>query len=361
MNHTRIFLDEERLSVSEAMLVEGAGLSASAFKFDSGVTAVRIKNDFGNVVLLPFQGQQIWSATMRGREMGMISVCKQPRPGVPFLETFGGFLQHCGLLAMGAPGPGDSHPLHGELPNARFDKAWLTVGSDQGRMFLGLEGEYSHAAVFGSSYIAQTSFKLFSDSSLFEVGLKVQNRSAKPMELMYMAHINFRAVTGGRLDYSTRVSPKTVRVRASIPSHIKTAPGYAEWLKELEQHPELHHQLKADLKADPEIVLCLDYLADAEGWAHSLHTHPDGHADYVAHRPSELPRATRWISLTPDHNSLALVEPGTAEPEGYTAEKRKGNIKVVPAHGTYECNLQIGALAPQDAEGVRGKIARIVG
>ena len=36
-----------------------------------------------------------------------------------------------------------------------------------------------------------------------------------------------------------------------------------------------------------------DYVADDAGWAHTLVVHPDGSADYIRHRPAQLPCATR--------------------------------------------------------------------
>ena len=54
-----------------------------------------------------------------------------------------------------------------------------------------------------------------------------------PMELMYMAHANFRPHDHARLEYSAQYTPEHVRVRTSIPSHVKPAPGYTEFLAEL--------------------------------------------------------------------------------------------------------------------------------
>jgi hypothetical protein len=53
----------------EKTLVEHGPLSASAFRFDSGVCGLRLRNEVGQLVLLPFQGQQIWSAEFGGRNI----------------------------------------------------------------------------------------------------------------------------------------------------------------------------------------------------------------------------------------------------------------------------------------------------
>lgn len=355
-----VHLNKSSIPEAETTLLECGSIKASTFRYESGVAGVRVKTKQVELELLPFQGQQIWRAAALGRELTMESVCRMPRHGVPFLSTFGGFLQHCGILAMGAPGPEDSHPLHGELPNAPFDRAWLVSGEDQKGAFVGLSGFYENSAVFGCNYRVTPEVRVYENSSVFEVKLKIENLNHVPMDFMYMAHINFRTVSGGRLAYSAPATPKHVRVRASIPTHIKPRPGYSEFLSDLQSNPEKHHVITDSLPADPEIVLCMDYLADDQGWAHSLHVLPDGSADFVAHKPSQLPRATRWISRTLDHNALALVEPGTAEPEGFTKEKAKGNIKTISPQGSFVCELMIGAINREHAHTVEEKIRAIV-
>ncbi len=355
-----IHLDKAFFGAKEKTLVEAGPLSATAFLFDSGVCGLRLCNDVGELVLLPFQGQQIWSATLGGRNLTMKSMCSIPRAGVPFLETFGGFVQHCGALAMGGPGPTDTHPLHGELPNAPYQRAWIIVGEDDKGTYIGLGGQYRHTVAFSTDYVAEPLVRLNAGSTLFDLSMTVTNLKNTPMELMYLAHINFLPVDGGRLVYSARPTPEHVRVRTSIPAHIKPAPGYAEFLTTLRTHPEQHHRLSPALLADPEVVFFIDYLADETGWAHSLQVHPQGYADYVAHRPAQLPKGTRWISRTPDQQAIALVEPGTAEPEGYTAEKAKGNLHILPPKGTFHCDLRIGSLDPAQAAEMETKIAQLI-
>jgi hypothetical protein len=191
--------------------------------------------------------------------------------------------------------------------------------------------------------------KLHTGSSLFTVSFELTNLKRSPMELMYLAHVNFRPVDGGRLAYSAKADPQHVRVRRSIPSHIHPSPDYLEFLEELARDPTRHHLLEAGLAFDPEVAFFIDYLADEQGWAHTLQVHPDGSADYLAHRPDELAKAVRWICRTPDQDALGLVLPGTAEPEGYNAEKAKGNIAVVVADGSFRCELSTGCLPPQEA------------
>jgi hypothetical protein len=361
ISQTKINITPHVCSEREMVFVESGVLSAYVFRFTGGVCGVRLVNDKGALIVLPFQGQQIWSAEFGGRSLTMKSMFSEPRPGVPFLETFGGFLQHCGATAMGGPSPQDTHPLHGELPNAPYQQAYLVTGEDERGAYIGVGGQYQHTVAFSYNYVAEPLVKLYAGSTLFEVEMAITNLKASEMELMYLMHINFRPIDHSRLVYSASYTPEHVRIRSSIPSHIKPLPGYVELIDELKIHPEKHHLLDPGLKFDPEVALFIDYTPGEDGWVHSLQVHPDGAADYVGHRPDQLPRATRWISRTPDQDALALVEPGTAEPEGYLAEKAKGNLKILPPRGWFQCRIIAGSLNPEEAARMEQKIDQIAG
>lgn len=361
MTETRLFLTPAFFGDREQVLVEHGALVASTFRYESGVAALRIENERGALVLLPFQGQQIWSAHFNGRELTMKSMFDQPHPTRSYLETYGGFLIHCGMTAMGVPTEKDQHPLHGELPNAPYEKAWLIAGEDGRGMFLELGGQYRHTVAFSTNYIAQPRVRLYAGRATFNAGMRVTNLKNTPMEMMYLAHINFRPAENGWLVYSAPYTKECVRVRASIPSHVRPLPGYREFLEELAENPEKHHVLAPNLAFDPEVVFFIDYQTDSDGWAHSLQIHLDGSADYVRHRPDQLDHGVRWICRTSDQDALGLVLPATAEPEGYTAEKEKGNIKTLGPGAVWECEYMMGALTPEETREVQALIEKIRG
>jgi hypothetical protein len=359
MSETIIHLMPEYFGKSENLLLEYGSLSASSFIFASGVRAIRLKSERGEVVMLPFQGQQIWSAMFDGRNLTMKSMFSEPKVTQNYLETYGGFLIHCGMTAMGVPAEGDTHPLHGELPNAPFQKASIISGQDKRGRYIALAGSYQHTQAFSTNYLAKPLVKLYEGSSLLDVSLEVSNLKQTPMELMYLAHANFRPVNDATLIYSAKVSAETVRVRRSIPSHVKVKAGYREFIEALGNQPEKHHILKPDLAFDPEVVFSIDYLADKAGWAHSLQLHPDGKADYIAHKPKQLKVGVRWICRTPDQDALGLVLPATAEPEGYSAEKKKGNIEVLKAGRSWRCEMIMGSLTKQEASAISKTIRQL--
>ncbi len=261
---------------------------------------------------------------------------------------------------MGVPAAGDTHPLHGELPNARYQKAFLRLGADDEGEYAEVGGEFQYTIAFTHNYAARPVVRLRSGRTLLETTMAVTNLKRTDMELMYLAHVNFRPVDNGRLVYSAPCTPQTVRVRTSIPSHIHPPAGYAEFLAELASNPALHNHLSPGLAYDPEVVLYLSYRADAGGWGHSMMVHPDGCASYIRHRPAQLDHGVRWISRTADQDCLGLILPATAEPEGYTAEKAKGNIKVLKAGDTARFDLAVGLLDKREAARMETEITRIL-
>jgi hypothetical protein len=357
---TRIELNPVDFAEQERLLVTAGARSAGVFRFPSGVAAVRLRSDRGEIVILPFQGQHVWSVVFDGRDLTMQSMFDQPYPTREFLATFGGFLQHCGATAVGGPGPEDHHPLHGELPNAPYQSAYVEIGQDAHGEYIAVGGSYRHTVAFSYNYTAEPLLKLYTGTTLFSAAMTITNHKRSPMEIFYLAHANFRPVDGGRLVYSAERTPEHVRVRATIPSHIRPGPGYREFLDRLRAEPTLHEALSPELPCDPEVVFFIDYLADEEGWAHSMQMLPDGSADFIRHRPDQLPKATRWISRTPDQDAIAMVEAGTSEPEGYSAEKSKGNARVLRPGETFHCVLEIGALSPEEAAQLQRKIKQIV-
>jgi hypothetical protein len=358
---TVVHLNPSQFGERERQLVAHGSLSASTFTYDSGVRALRLRNELGEAVTLPFQGQQIWSLQFLGRELTMKSMFDGPRLTQDYLNNYGGFLLHCGLTAMGVPTAEDSHPLHGELPNAPYQQAWVVAGEDERGAYLSLGGQYRHTVAFNHNYVARPLLTMRAGSSLLEMAFEMTNLKHTEMELMYLAHINFRPITGARLLYTAQADPEHVRVRRSIPSHVHTKPGYREFLDELQRNPALHHVLTPDLNFDPEAVLTIDYMADQDGWAHTMQLHPDGNADYVSHRPQQLNKGVRWICRTPDQDAIGIVLPATAEPEGYSAEKAKGNVKAVPAGGSWQAQFKMGALTGEQAAKMQTSIGKVTG
>lgn len=354
--HPRFFSEVER------RIVTHGELGAVAFTYPGGVAGLRVANSRGAIVVLPWQGQQVWDAAFDGRTLTMRSMFDRPRPTREYLATYGGFLVHCGATAMGVPVPakGDTHPLHGELPNAPYDAAFVAAGTDARGRYLAVGGEYRHTVAFACNYAARPLVRLYEGSAMLSIAIGIENLKRTPMDLMYLAHVNFRPLDGGRLVYSAPCTPKTVRVRG-VPPHLRVPPGYAEFLQELARDPSRHNVLSPQLAYDPEAVLYLDYLADGDGWARSIMVHPDGYASCIRHRPSQLRHGIRWISRTPDQDCLGIVLPATAEPEGYAAEKAKGNVGTLAGGASVLYEIDAGLLTPAEAKAEEKAIGATLG
>src|SRR4051812_36923858 len=190
METARIELRPEQFTAAETLLASFEGLSASTFRYDTGVLGLRISNAHGHVSLLPFEGQQIWDAEFFGRPLAMRSMFEEPYPTEDYLRSYGALFIHCGATAMGVPGPEDRHPLHGELPNARYRDAQLLIGRDSDGPFIGLSGGFKCTVAFSHNYLARPIVKLHASSGRIQAGMTIRNLKHAPMELMYLAHIN---------------------------------------------------------------------------------------------------------------------------------------------------------------------------
>ena len=358
---TSINLNAVNFGTGEQVIAEGDGMTASAFRYSSGVAALRIRNRVGEIICLPFQGQQIHDATFHGRRLTMRSMFGDPLPAATYLGNSGGFLVHCGATAMGNPAVEDSHPLHGELPNLTYQSAALLVGEDERGAWMGLTGVGRYTIAFTHNYEARPCFKLHADDGRIDAELEIRNLKHTPMELMYLAHANFRPHDGARIIDTVPDDNKNIRIRTKLPQGLfKPTETHKAMLASMVDNPALHRDLVPGRKVDPEIVMGLSFRSGTDGWGHAMQLLPDGTADYISHKPEELPGGVRWMTRNADQDALGLFLPGTAEADGYTAEKAKGNIKVIEPLGSFRCSLSFGALTKEQAADLKAQIARVM-
>ena len=169
----RIELYRSSFDDTERLIVEAGELAVSTFKYTTGIEALRVKNSRGEIIVLPFKGQQIWRAHFDGRNLTMKSMFDEPVNTSVYLETYGAFMIHCGLTGLGAPGPEDDHHLHGEIPNAPYQKAWLEIDGEAHHITIG--GSYKHTVAFSTNYLATARISMASGSALLDLSLKVKN------------------------------------------------------------------------------------------------------------------------------------------------------------------------------------------
>ncbi len=341
---------------AETLIATHGVLKVSAFRYASGVAALRIVNKVGEIIMLPYHGQQIWDAHFYGRRLTMRSMFNDPVDTQDYLSNYGGFLLHCGATAMGNPGPGDNHALHGELPNAKYQQAELTLGEDDEGAYVEVSGQYRHTVAFKDNYATIPRLRLNEADGIMQMHVTIKNLKATPMDVMYLAHVNFKPVDGSVIIDTASDDPTHTRVRDTLPEFFSPKPEYLEFIKSVQKNPVLHRQMTTGKSIDPELVMGLTFKADKRGWAHSMQILPDGSADMISHRPDELPRGVRWITRTLDQDALGLFLPATSEADGYIAEKRKGNVMSIAAAQQFTCSLIFGAVEPGSAAKMKQNI-----
>jgi len=357
--HVEIDLAAVQFGPRTVTLLQSQDMRANVFRYTTGIEALTIQTPLGEATFLPFKGQQVWDARFLGRCLTMRSMFEEPQPTDDYLASYGAFLIHCGITAMGGPGPGDTHPLHGELPNARFQSARLLAGSDALGPYFSLAGTYWQARAFSHNYRFHVEARLRPASSWLEITARVENIRSVPLDVMYLAHINFLPVDGGRLLDTVADDDTGIVVRQDTPPGLHISAEHRRLLSQLAADPSRHRQMMPGGRIDPEVVMLLSCEADATGLAHGLQLHPDGSADVVSYRPAELPVAVRWISRLGDQEALGLILPATSGVDGYSAEKARGRVVTLPGGGTYSCQYRCGALDPAGARALADEIARL--
>lgn len=307
-------------------------LSATLFRYPTGVEAIRLANARGHVIVLPYLGQMVWRARFDGVELAMDSMFDIPRPAQTIIEAYGCLLYHAGLLRNGVPGPEDSHPLHGEMPCMPMDEASLSCGTDADGPFLALTSTRDYAMGFGAHYYATPRLVLREGRTTFEVTMAVENRSAMPMDLMYLCHVNFAFAEGARIVQPVPFDPEHVVVRTAVPSFVTPTPDFRAFLDELAADPARMERLDEPHRYNPEQVCYIKGLKPgSDGRVHFMLARREGDGFTIAYDPAAMPHTVRWVLNNGDQRVAAFAMPGTCEPEGYTAEKRKGNVRSLAA------------------------------
>lgn len=341
----------------EREIARFAGMTAHLFRFDSGIEAVRLSNRRGHLVLLPFFGQMVWDAVFDGVDLSMRDMFSMPRPADVIVGTYGCFAFHSGLLANGCPGPGDTHPLHGEMPCAPMDGAGLETGRDAEGPYLALTGEREYAMGFGAHYRARPRVTIRPDSGLFDIAMSVENLSGAPMDLMYMCHVNFAFAEGARIIQPAGFTPADTVVRTAIPGHVRPTDDYRALIDALAADPAVMEVLDEPARYDPEQVFYIRNLRTRpDGRTRVMMRRPEGDAFSIAFDRRAFPHTVRWVLVNSDQAVAAFALPSTCEPEGYSAEKRKGHVRTLPGGETARFTVRLGHLDAAETPAAEAEI-----
>ncbi|MBZ6394477.1 MULTISPECIES: aldose 1-epimerase family protein [Pantoea] len=335
---TRLPLRREQFHFTPEVLLQSDDFRVELFRYPAGIEAVRIHNRRGSVTVLPFFGQMIWDVQFEGHTLTMGNSFKQPLPGNSIIDTYGCFAFHSGLLANGCPSPEDDHPLHGEMPCARMDSAWLLLDADT----LSLEGECEYVKGFGHHYLAAPAVRLHADRPRLQIEMTVTNLAGAPMPLQYMCHLNSSWIAQGRFRQS--IPDRAFRLRTSIPAHLRPTPAWRDYTARLAQDPQALQQLDQPQLCDPEIVFFADDLPQyGDEVQFELHA-PAGYAMMTRFSTAQFPHATRWLLHNADQQVAAYILPATCRPEGFLAAQQAGSLITLASGEQRHFSVETGLL-----------------
>lgn len=345
----KIDLQKNFFTESKKDFITYGSFKIKAFKYSSGVEALEIENEKCSFIFTPFKGQQIWHFKVGDKEISMQTTVKEPKDTMTYLENYGGFLYHCGVISFGAPDA--THPHHGEIPNALYDSAYIVCDEDEKGKYICIGGELNYDTAFIRKYRFSPEIKLYENSSLFKINVKLENLRAYPMEYMYLCHINFRPFDGAELICSAKYDTEHIKIYRTDGSKALT-----DYMDNLEKDFTIMNKVGAEGQCyAPEICFGIKYESDENGRAYTMQYTDDG-ACYVSHPTDVLSNGVRWISRTNNEDSMGMVLPATAEHIGYENAKNNGQLKVLAPNETLEFYMEAGYICKADADKVKEKI-----
>jgi len=358
----RINLRKDFFPGSDLDLLVYGNMKITAFKFPSGVEALTVENTKGYFTILPFKGQQIWELHFNGQDFSMQTTIKQPVPTPNLLDSYGGFLYHCGVTACGVPQADDDHPQHGELHNITYDNAYIRCDEDEKGKYIAVGGDVEYNVAFKYHYIFSPEVRLYENDTKIIITISLENKRNTPFEYMYLCHINYRPIDGAELIYSAPYDKEHITVHKII---SPTTPGekaekLLNYMNRVQETPELHHKI-GDTEAlfDPEICMTVRYKADEKGRAYTMQYKKGEGACFVDHPLADLPLSTRWIARTDNEDAMGMILPATSEHLGRNYAKRKGTMKVLAPHEKTVFTIETGWLSDADASALADKIEKI--
>ena len=129
-DEVRVALQRPAFGEREREAVAAKGLTASLFRYDTGVDAIRLSNARGNVVILPYMGQMVWSAAFDAVPLEMRSMFPAPRPAETSLRPMASSPIMPDCCATASPPPATITLCTARRPA----RTWMRPGSPAGRM-----------------------------------------------------------------------------------------------------------------------------------------------------------------------------------------------------------------------------------
>jgi hypothetical protein len=303
-------------NVTEKILVDTHDFTASTFQYSTGVEALRIKIGHGEFIWLPFLGQSLWSWKVDGVEQKFEGFLEEPSyQAKDFLHNYGAFLINCGITAMGNPSKADTHPHHGELPNAKYCDAWLEIS--EGAYPISLCGLFSYHVPFKASYDFSAALRISRNGSSVFIDDSLVNRQKTPLQYMYLSHLNFTMRGARKLVYGVKEFTK-----ANVCVLNEVIPGIIE-------DPSLFLKVNEIPLINPELVAIFKNHGKYGKVCTSKMLRDDGTMIWTAINTDGLDHTVVWLTKTPDRLACGFCLPSTAGPRGFLSEEKLGNVKTL--------------------------------
>lgn len=336
----RVILRPEMFTAAEVPLLDVSGARVTAFRYLSGVEAIRVLTERVEIIVLPFRGQQIWRYAVDGEDLTMRTHFDEPSSSAVFGETYGAFLLHCGLTGIGHPSALDTHAHHGELPNAPFDDAEILIDQVDGNLVIGITGSYRLRLSHRADVVFRSLLSLRTDATALNLGIRITNQRVRPFTYAYLCHVNWPIFDQGTLIQTLSMDPEHFELAPDPNQDLVTA----AYVARLEQSLAESNSLSLDRPIVPEYCAILRPSADQTGWSHFLMTRPDGRSAAVSYENAELPFAIRWISNTGDETAAGFCLPSTAHHRGRASAEADGMMRRIPGGGSVSMRVVIDLL-----------------
>lgn len=314
----KLYLTPSQFSRTETLLFETHELVIHTFTYSTGVEALKIRIGRGEFIWLPFFGQSLWSWKLDGVEQKFEGFVEEPDYAAKdFLHTYGAFMIHCGITAMGNPSKEDSHLHHGELPLTRYSDAWIEVSD--GPNPISLCGKMQFRIPFVAAYEFSPSLKILGDGSSVFVDSTLTNLQKSDMHYMYLNHLNFTMRDAVLLEYGRNdFSKRTVTVLDEVIPGVIEDPSL---FLNVDKYPTYSPELVAIMKNQPQF---------GPVSVNKMHR-GDGDVVWVAINTNELDHTVAWLSKTADRSACGFTLPATAGPRGLAEETRNNTVKTLEA------------------------------
>jgi hypothetical protein len=301
-----------------------------------GVDIVDVDNGALLFSVLPTRGMGIWRGRYRGISLGWQAPVIGPvhpkfvslgdRNGLGWLTGFDEWLCRCGLHSMGAPGDDNGYPLnlHGRIANSPAHKVEAVVDADS--QTIGLTGEVEEGGLFYPHLRLSTSMTTKLGFNAVTIIDSVQNRSAKPVEIEVLYHLNNGPPL---LEAGSKIC---VPVREVTPMTKWAAEGIDDW-----------NVCTGPVAGFAERVYCCVPAAGSDGQTLAVfHDKSGSNGLAISWDVNQMPCCSLWKNTAAVEDGYVVgLEPSTNFPQHRSKERAVGRVQTLAPGKTWQARWTI--------------------